>query len=196
MRNAGGVITITGANQTDSAEARYTGDKSAVRIRLFSGTIPVQELTVKVKDVRRIEFCGYNGNDTLFGDAGDENLWGAQGFDVVYGGDDDDNCFGDNGDDIVFGGNGSDWVDGDAGYDQVGGAMLEMTVDGWFSAGSDWDWNVDEISGEWIYDDQPSGFFEFPSGFSGDALGYHGHSLAEDQGAGVDNVNLPDFLRL
>ncbi|MDO5647597.1 calcium-binding protein [Paracoccus sp. (in: a-proteobacteria)] len=50
------------------------------------------------------------GNDTLFGMAGDDRLFGGDGSDVLYGGTGHDRLWMDDGNDILFGGAGRDWV--------------------------------------------------------------------------------------
>ncbi|SDT14955.1 calcium-binding protein [Pseudomonas oryzae] len=74
-----------------------------------------------------------NGNDTLNGSAGDDEMAGFGGNDTLNGGDGDDELFGDSwewdydsdsivaGSDVLNGGNGNDWLDGGAGADSMSG---------------------------------------------------------------------------
>lgn len=66
------------------------------------------------------------GNDTFFGGAGD---------DTVFGGDNNDSLFGGDGDDFVGGGNGADDLFGDAGNDTLSGGNARDVLDG--GAGDD-----------------------------------------------------------
>ena len=56
------------------------------------------------------------GNDTIFGDGGDDILHGQRGNDVMDGGDGEDEVFGEQGSDVLHGGAGADVVLGDMGH--------------------------------------------------------------------------------
>jgi len=60
----------------------------------------------------------HGGDDTLYGDEGDDILYGQGGNDTLYGGEGDDHLYGGPGNDTLIGGAGDDifyWMDGDAG---------------------------------------------------------------------------------
>ncbi|MFK4084074.1 calcium-binding protein [Kribbella sp. NPDC020789] len=61
------------------------------------------------------EVAGAFGNDTLYGEAGDDGVWGQDGNDTIFGGADDDDLYGELGDDTVFGEAGEDAILGDRG---------------------------------------------------------------------------------
>ena len=80
-----------------------------------------------------------DGNDTIFGDAGDDNLIGGDGNDslnggvgddVLGGGDGDDTLDGSVGNDVLKGGDGIDTLNGDNGNDDLRGGNGEDTLDG------------------------------------------------------------------
>ncbi len=57
------------------------------------------------------EFWGGTGNDSLTGNAGNDTLWGGAGADRLYGGNDNDVLIGGAGADSLYGGAGTDTVD-------------------------------------------------------------------------------------
>jgi len=61
-----------------------------------------------------IEMAG--GNDTIYGDAGRDAIYGQHGNDTIDGGAGDDEISGDQGDDAINGGADADFVTGDIGY--------------------------------------------------------------------------------
>ncbi|MDG1458712.1 MAG: calcium-binding protein, partial [Pseudoprimorskyibacter sp.] len=78
-------------------------------------------------------------NDSIDGDAGEDNLDGGEGNDTINGGADDDsvkgnngddNLSGDAGDDTLLGGNGDDSLDGGTGTDSLVGGNGEDTLSG------------------------------------------------------------------
>ena len=58
-----------------------------------------------------------NGNDTLYGQGGDDKLKGGDGNDILYGEDGNDKLKGGNGRDTLYGGNGNDKLKGGKGND-------------------------------------------------------------------------------
>ena len=62
-----------------------------------------------------------NGNDTLYGQGGDDTLYGGDGNDILYGQGDDDILYGEDGNDILSGGNGNDTLYGGNGNDKLKG---------------------------------------------------------------------------
>ena len=64
------------------------------------------------------EIEGGQGEDVLYGGAGDDEIEGGQGEDVIYGGAGDDVIEGGKGDDVIVGGEGDDILLGNEGFDQ------------------------------------------------------------------------------
>ena len=62
-----------------------------------------------------------SGNDTLYGQGGDDTLYGGDGNDILYGQGDDDILYGEDGNDILSGGNGNDTLYGGNGNDKLKG---------------------------------------------------------------------------
>ncbi|WP_407278496.1 calcium-binding protein [Aromatoleum evansii] len=73
---------------------------------------------------------GNDGNDKLFGLAGDDDLLGGKGNDQLTGGDGDDILDGDDGNDKLFGGNGFDDLIGGKGNDHLDGGADDDFLDG------------------------------------------------------------------
>lgn len=73
-----------------------------------------------------------DGNDTILGGTGYDDLRGGEGNDSILGGEGGNNLEGGGGDDTVIGGSGSDGIYGNTGDDSLSGAG----GDDWFSAGS------------------------------------------------------------
>lgn len=77
-----------------------------------------------------------DGNDTIYGRAGDDLIRAGAGNDIVYGEEGHDWIRGDGGNDVLYGGPGDDVLAGDAGDDKLyGSAGNDLLVAG---AGSDW----------------------------------------------------------
>jgi len=55
------------------------------------------------------------GGDTMYGDTGNDNMWGQDGTDIMYGGLDNDDMYGELGADVMDGGPGQDVMLGDRG---------------------------------------------------------------------------------
>ena len=79
---------------------------------------------------------GGQGNDTIFGSNGSNELHGGDGDDTLYGGNGDDSLFGDAGNDYLHGGNGVDALFGGLGNDWLYGDNGKDSLDG----GDDEDW--------------------------------------------------------
>ena len=71
-----------------------------------------------------ISFSG-NGNDTVFGNGGNDRLEGGNGNDALFGG---------AGNDVIIGGNGNDELDGGTGNDELIGANGNDRLDGGLGA--------------------------------------------------------------
>ena len=71
---------------------------------------------------------GGDGHDTLYGENGDDTLIGGDGHDRLYGGDGDDRLNGGDGHDILLGGDGDDMLIGGAGADWLNGGDGEDTA--------------------------------------------------------------------
>ncbi|MDD4701069.1 MAG: VCBS domain-containing protein, partial [Desulfovibrio sp.] len=64
---------------------------------------------------------GSDGNDVLYGGAGDDILYGGDGNDTLFSGAGDDTLYGGAGSDTLFGGGGNDFLDGGAGTNHLYG---------------------------------------------------------------------------
>lgn len=64
---------------------------------------------------------GYDGDDTIYGNAGNDTLSGGNGNDTIYGGADSDVLNGNNNDDILYGDAGNDTLNGGSGIDYLYG---------------------------------------------------------------------------
>ncbi len=77
-----------------------------------------------------------DGNDVIYGRAGNDGIRGGLGNDILYGEEGDDWIRGDGGNDILYGGPGDDVLEGNAGDDRLyGSAGNDLLLGG---AGSDW----------------------------------------------------------
>lgn len=73
---------------------------------------------------------GFNGNDTLNGRGGDDEIYGAlhadllrggDGLDEIYGGSGNDRLYGEGSSDTIYGGTGADILSGGPGVDEISG---------------------------------------------------------------------------
>ena len=64
---------------------------------------------------------GGNGVDKLFGNFGSDILYGGKGYDLLNGGNGDDKLFGNSGNDILYGGKGNDLLNGGNGNNTLKG---------------------------------------------------------------------------
>jgi Ca2+-binding RTX toxin-like protein len=124
------VLLVTGTSRSDVIiiEPRPV-DRSQIRVKINGQLAGI----FTSSDVQRIVAFGLTGNDkiivnatllqlaTLFGNEGDDYLFGAKGSDGLDGGNGADRLFGGLNDDTLCGGNGNDFVYGQAGNDLVGG---------------------------------------------------------------------------
>lgn len=128
---------------TDQSSNSYTGDAfgdSFTSVEVIIGTNFDDTMNIVGGGVT---LYGGTGNDHLniwlgsdvifFGDAGDDTLWGDYGNDLLDGGTDNDSIRGYWGDDLIIGGDGNDHLEGGAGKDWiVGGEGADTFV---FKAG-------------------------------------------------------------
>ena len=70
------------------------------------------------------------GDDTIYGNAGDDHIRGGAGDDTLYGGAGDDRVFGDGGDDTIYGGAGDDHIFAEGGNDTLYGGRGDDYVSG------------------------------------------------------------------
>lgn len=133
------VLLVTGTSRNDVIviEPRPV-DHSQIRVKINGQVAGI----FAAADVQRIEAFGLNGNDTivvnatliqsatlfggngndsLFGGAGDDQLEGESGNDHLYGGRGNDTLCGDEGNDYLYGQNGNDTLFGEAGNDHLYG---------------------------------------------------------------------------
>ncbi len=73
---------------------------------------------------------GGAGNDFIFGDEDDDSLWGGKGDDQISGGTGNDRMWGDAGNDLLEGDDGNDSLYGGAGNDTLVGGAGNDTLDG------------------------------------------------------------------
>jgi CubicO group peptidase (beta-lactamase class C family) len=71
---------------------------------------------------------GGSGNDRLYGDRGNDLLVGGSGDDYLWGGEGDDRLKGGSGRDQLFGDDGNDYLDGGAGFDILNGGKGNDTL--------------------------------------------------------------------
>jgi Ca2+-binding RTX toxin-like protein len=122
------IVTGTGGNDTIIIE---TNPRNRSQLRVLRNGKVIG--TFAAADVQHIVAFGLAGNDkivvnakllqpaTLFGDGGNDQLYGAKGADGLDGGSGNDRLFGGSGDDTLCGGDGNDTVYGQAGNDFAGG---------------------------------------------------------------------------
>ena len=150
-RVADGVLVVDGTINDDTISVEKHGNSFAV---LVNGE---QIGEFSRQEVGSIQINGYNGddvidlsknltisaivlggqgNDTIFGSNGSNELHGGDGDDTLYGGNGDDSLFGDAGNDYLHGGNGVDALFGGLGNDWLYGDNGKDSLDG----GDDEDW--------------------------------------------------------
>lgn len=124
---------------------------------------------------------GEGGNDILFGFGGDDQLYGGTGNDVLLGYDGIDNLFGGNGSDFLAGGNGVDTLDGGLGSDKLYGGLGNDIL------GSK---TGDDFTGYGIIDGMVSGN-EYTGGSGADTLNgsRYGDTYYFDTGDGMDTID-------
>ncbi|CCI09447.1 beta strand repeat-containing protein [Microcystis aeruginosa] len=118
-------------NQVDSA-----GDEGAIFAELVQGnSLDVATLDAlraendqttiivngEIIQVEQADFTGTNGNDSITGTSGGDNIFGLDGNDTLSGLGGSDNIYGGNGNDSLNGGDGSDYFTNDAGNDTING---------------------------------------------------------------------------
>jgi uncharacterized repeat protein (TIGR01451 family) len=124
------VLLVTGTARNDVIIVEPNPkNRSQLRVLLNGKVIG----TAAKADVSRIVAFGLEGNDkiivnaslftpaTLFGGAGNDQLFGARGSDALDGGAGNDKLFGLGGNDLLCGGDGNDFIFGGAGNDFAGG---------------------------------------------------------------------------
>ena len=79
---------------------------------------------------------GHGGGDGLFGEEGDDELYGGEGVDFIAGGRGDDTLHGGEGNDDLFGGEGDDALHGGEGDDNLFGGGHSFLAGGHFDADS------------------------------------------------------------
>ncbi|MBD2571403.1 calcium-binding protein, partial [Anabaena lutea] len=75
----------------------------------------------QVIQVEQQNFTGTEGNDTITGTSGNDNLYGLGGNDTLNGGSGNDELYGGNGNDILNGDAGDDYLYRDSGNDTING---------------------------------------------------------------------------
>ena len=85
---------------------------------------------VPVPDSSQDFIDGGTGDDSIFGNEGNDTLLGGGGADTVYGGDGNDTIDGSSGADSLFGGDGNDSIDGGTQADTIFAGAGDDTVEG------------------------------------------------------------------
>ncbi|MEU6430410.1 hypothetical protein ABZ860_31340 [Microbispora sp. NPDC046973] len=111
------VRTLTGNTERVYTERYGSGQPpvDATRSRTHDPALPGDSTRFCTQAQPACEPEGSFGADRLYGDAGDDGLWGQDGDDRLYGGAGDDDMFGELGDDEMDGGDGEDAMLGDRG---------------------------------------------------------------------------------
>lgn len=123
QRNGGSlVLTIRDTGDRVLVQGFFSSNKyyHMDEIRFANGTIWTHsdiEPMVLTPTNGDDSIVGYDGNDELFGGLGDDSLSGEGGNDVLDGGVGDDALWGGSGDDVLIGGSGNDRMDGGSGSD-------------------------------------------------------------------------------
>jgi Ca2+-binding RTX toxin-like protein len=141
--------SLIGIGENDVAEATWLG-RSMVELGAghdhFTGWDGAAPNNAVVESVSGGEgndtILGRGGEDDLFGDAGNDQLFGGNESDDLFGGTGNDTLdggaswdrlYGEAGNDLLFGGDMSDWLQGDAGDDTLWGGNGN---DGWLDGGA------------------------------------------------------------
>ncbi|GGS71573.1 hypothetical protein GCM10010156_33120 [Planobispora rosea] len=128
IEGGGGADALLGDNGslvrtlTPAGERAYTqrypagqAPADATRSRTHDPALPGGSTRFCTEAQPTCEPAGSSGADQLYGDAGDDGLWGQDGDDRLSGGAGDDDLFGELGDDQLEGGEGEDAMLGDRG---------------------------------------------------------------------------------
>ena len=143
-RNMGwATIRDTGDRDRIEASQPTTRVDAHIDLRVFVGTdtVPKQSHMEGSKGYRIAEGVviedarGGDGNDTIIGNAADNELRGRGGNDTIYGGRGNDSIDGGGGNDTVYGGRGNDSIDGGSGDDKIYGGRGNDVLRG--GAGAD-----------------------------------------------------------
>ncbi|MEJ6485594.1 SdiA-regulated domain-containing protein [Nostoc punctiforme UO1] len=109
----GGSVAINSSNVVFTPNSSFSGTAS-FKYTVSDGSLTSQAI-VTLEVGRTVD--GSNGEDTLTGTAGDDNLSGGNGKDTLFGNAGNDTLFGGNGVDILWGGEGNDLLNGGNGRD-------------------------------------------------------------------------------
>ena len=123
-------IQLVGVGEGDYTVV-YDPETGNSTITYAGGTITVEGAMVSGHDISLLAI-GTDGDDTMGGGVGDDEITGQDGDDQLSGGAGDDNLFGDGGSDTISGGEGDDYMDGGYGDDAAdlisGGAGDDIYV--------------------------------------------------------------------
>ena len=113
---------------------------------------------------------GNEGNDTLIGGGGEDKLYGGDGSDSLSGDDDDDSLYGGSGSDKVYGGAGDDYVRVGGGVESFyGGAGSDDYISYYDSSGGiTIDLAANTVTGSWANNDVIDGFESVGGSSTGD----------------------------
>ncbi len=131
--SSGGQDVIMGGSGGDMI---YAGDSGSAVVRGGSGNDTIHGANnpwfrdVLLGDEGDDRIYGWAGNDIIVGGDGDDMLYGGRGVDIVFGGDGDDEIEGGEDLDLLVGGGGDDTIDGESGNDLIDGGGGDDTLTG------------------------------------------------------------------
>lgn len=104
-----------------------TWNFSTIQSKVLAGTIGDDNITgYQTNNVLR----GNDGDDTIFGEDGDDSIYGDNGNDYLFGDGASDKLFGGNGQDRLYGGEGNDHLKGESGNDELDGENGDDILEG------------------------------------------------------------------
>ncbi len=121
----GGSVAINSSNVVFTPNSSFSGTAS-FKYTVSDGSLTSQAI-VTLEVGRTVD--GSNGEDTLTGTAGNDNLSGGNGKDTLFGNAGNDTLFGGNGVDILWGGEGNDLLNGGNGRDTFVLAVQDNGID-------------------------------------------------------------------
>ncbi|MFV2002622.1 MAG: calcium-binding protein, partial [Paracoccaceae bacterium] len=186
LQGGAGADTLDGGDQTDTASYQNAAD--AIRADLnFQGRNSGDAAGDSFTSIEDIS--GSSWGDAIYGDIGDNTLWGNGDADWLVGRAGDDALYGGGGDDVLQGGAGADLLDGGSGTDRAQYMMSKqgISIDLANSAANtgiaagDVFVSIEDLAGT-PFDDQIAG-----NGGANQLLGNGGDDLLQGA-AGADNL--------
>ncbi|MBA3678434.1 MAG: M10 family metallopeptidase C-terminal domain-containing protein [Sphingosinicella sp.] len=115
-------ITFKNASGSILIDQQFRSDSGIEQFRFADGT------SLSYTAAQALVIPATNGNDTLSGTIGDDQMWGLEGADVLTGMLGADRIWGQDGNDVLTGGEGSDELYGGAGNDVLRGDLTGFDV--------------------------------------------------------------------